>query len=501
MNTVWKLILVALTLALAGLAGCGGGGGSGTIAGIGGTGKIASGTITGFGSIFVNGVEYNVDSASIEVDDSSASESDLRVGMVVTVTATVSDTTGNASSVVYDNQVEGPVSVLAGLTAGATTRSFTVLGTPVVIDATGTIFDNSTPGFSFETIANNDVVEISGFFGALGVLRATYIKKTGDLDLGTSEVELKGTVSGATGASGTAGFGDSFTVNGITVNILSGADLSDVPGNLVTDGMFVEVKGVLVNPNTVNASRVEQENTALGDDGDDVSVEGLVSGFTGNLSAFFVNGQPVDATTASFEPASLQLVNDLKVEVEGTINSSGILVAESIEARGGNVEVQAVVTSKTVTNTSLNEGSVTLLLVANTAQLTVQTNSRTQFEDKTGAVDSLRLADIGTGDYLEIRGFIDDGGVVVASEVRRDDATGEDVILQGPVNSSSPDTSVTILGVTFNTQVGVTEFENSLDLPISSSAFYGALSAGTVVKIKDDNVPGDGIADEASLED
>jgi len=513
MKTVWKVILVALSVALVGVAGCGGGGGSDVVGGIGGTGKIASGTITGFGSIFVNGVEYNVDDASIEVDDSSASESDLRVGMVVTVTGTVSDSTGTASSVVYDSEVEGPVSGLpVPLPAGATTLAFTVLGTDVVIDASGTIFDNSWPGFSFDTIANNDVVEISGFFSGLfnvnglPVLQATYIEKTGELDLGTTTVELKGIVD-ASRTGGSATFGQSFTVNGITVNLLdaSSTDLSGVPDAVVRDGMFVEVKGVLLNPNTVNASRVDEEDTTLGDDGDDVSVEGLVSGFTSLGAIFFVNGQPVDAATATLEPGTLQLVNDLRVEAEGTINSSGVLIAEKIESRGGDVEVQAQVNGIEVTNTSLNEGNITMLMVVQGPQtLTVQTNSRTQFEDKTDTVAALRLADIAVGDYLEIRGFLDDSGAVVASEVRRDgldgdDLSGEDVILQGPV-SSAIEPSITILGVTFSTDAG-TEFENLLEQPISSSEFYGFLGIGTLVKLKDDSVPGDGIADEASLED
>ena len=66
MNTVWKLILAAATAALMALSGCGGGGGDGSLAGIGGTGKIASGTITGFGSIWVNGLEVETP-ASAEV--------------------------------------------------------------------------------------------------------------------------------------------------------------------------------------------------------------------------------------------------------------------------------------------------------------------------------------------------------------------------------------------------------------------------------------------------
>ena len=73
-------------------------------------------------------------------------------------------------------------------------------------------------------------------------------------------------------------------------------------------------------------------------------------------------------------------------------------------------------------------------------------------------------------------------------------------LLQGPVSGSITNTSITILGVTFSTDAS-TEFENLLEQPISSSEFYGFLDIGTLVKLKDDSVPGDGIADEASLED
>ena len=50
-------------------------------------------------------------------------------------------------------------------------------------------------------------------------------------------------------------------------------------------------------------------------------------------------------------------------------------------------------------------------------------------------------------------------------------ATGEDVVLKGPVSSAS-EPSITILGVTFSTQVGTTEFE-LCDQPTDSSTFYG----------------------------
>ena len=72
----------------------------------------SSGTITGFGSIFVNGVEYDTASANIRIDGAAGTEADLRVGQVVTVTGTLdsgSTTRGKAQTVSFNAAVEGPV--------------------------------------------------------------------------------------------------------------------------------------------------------------------------------------------------------------------------------------------------------------------------------------------------------------------------------------------------------------------------------------------------------
>lgn len=331
MSTVFRFILPPLAAVLVSLSGCGGGGGGSTVAGIGGTGKIASGAITGFGSIFVNDIEYDIDNASLEVnDDDSAglSQDDLRIGMVVTVTAVVDGDTGVASLVVYDNEIEGPVSGINELNAGLN-KSFSVLGVGVLVDIADTEFDDGeVPGFSFATIANDDVVEISGFFDASNVLNATYIKKTDDFDA-DSEVEFKGTadVSLVDGA----GSGDSFNLDGVTVNILADADLSEVTGGRVSNGMFVEAEGRLTNdsPLTIDAFRIEQEDDGLEDDAGEAELEGFVSDFVDN-SNFKVDRQLVDASEAEFEPAGLVLTDGMKVEVEGTIED-GILNADKVK--------------------------------------------------------------------------------------------------------------------------------------------------------------------------
>ena len=71
-----------------------------------------TGVITGFGSVFINGVEYETDSAEVSTDDNAgASETDLHVGMVITLNGEVNEDgiTGNASSIHYDEQLKGPL--------------------------------------------------------------------------------------------------------------------------------------------------------------------------------------------------------------------------------------------------------------------------------------------------------------------------------------------------------------------------------------------------------
>ena len=60
--------------------------------GIDGTG-MPFGTITGFGSVLVNGIEFSTGNATIKLDDSSAAQSSLRVGRVVCVDGSIDNKT------------------------------------------------------------------------------------------------------------------------------------------------------------------------------------------------------------------------------------------------------------------------------------------------------------------------------------------------------------------------------------------------------------------------
>ena len=99
------------------LVACGGGGDTalsgingGGIAGING-GGIAVGPVTGFGSVFVNGIEFSTTGSTITVEGSSASESQLKIGQVVEVRGTIKSSagTGTATSIAANNQYVSPV--------------------------------------------------------------------------------------------------------------------------------------------------------------------------------------------------------------------------------------------------------------------------------------------------------------------------------------------------------------------------------------------------------
>jgi hypothetical protein len=67
--------------------------------------------VRSFGSIYVNGIEFNTDNASFSVNNLEATQDDLAIGMVVRVSGVSdrSNATGNAHSVTYDSLIEGLV--------------------------------------------------------------------------------------------------------------------------------------------------------------------------------------------------------------------------------------------------------------------------------------------------------------------------------------------------------------------------------------------------------
>ena len=219
--------------------------------GVGGTG-ISTGSLTGFGSIFVNGVEFDVGSAEFIRDgNNSFSESDFNIGEYVVVNGTVNadGLTGTASKVIFEDIVEGVVT-----SASTDNVSINVLGQKVISDKL-TVFI----GFKLLTdLLPGNVVEVSGFRNAAGEINATGIllKENAFIE-GATEFELNGKIKTVDTTSLT------FELGGLTVDY-SQAVLEKITNNIPSLNLNVEVKSTKVlNGNTFFASVVEGKNTAF----------------------------------------------------------------------------------------------------------------------------------------------------------------------------------------------------------------------------------------------
>ena len=452
-------LLSAMALAI---QACGGGGSAGTTAsnvdGING-GGVARGTITGFGSIFVNGVEFSTSGASVVVEGVTSNESALRVGQVVTVQGTIASDgrTGTARTVTYLYDVEGPVQ-----SVNVAANTAVVLGQTVRVSGT-TVFANLSPA-SLAGLTVGGVVEVSGLLDSSGAVVA-------------SRIEGKA-AGGELGATGRIASLDSaarrFTINALTVDY---ANATIRNGTLAT-GACVEAKGTTVTSGVLVATRIEVLSCSLGAaTNDKLEVEGYVTRFA-SATDFDVGNQRV-TTTASTSfvngaaaAAASDLRADLKVEVEGTVNASGTLEARKVEIKPdsssrllGNVE-------------AINAAAGTLSMYG----ITVTVNASTQLEDKSRLRTSpLRLADLRTGDYLELRGFRGTTAAsVVATRLERQDADSKLEIQGLATQAARP--SLTILGVSVTTVAG-TAFRNVDGSTMTADAFFAA-AANRSVKVR-----------------
>ncbi|MGB5330902.1 MAG: DUF5666 domain-containing protein [Woeseiaceae bacterium] len=467
-----KLIILGFILAFA--AGCGGSGGGTPIVnppppppvgGIGRTG-IAMGPISTFSSVVVNGVRYDTSSAVFTVNGLSGSQDDLSVGQVVTVSGTIDDNgiDGDADEVNFDDNVKGPVQSI-----NLALSQIVVLGQTVLIN-TETSFDDSISPASIDGLRIDEIVEVSGLVDADGRITATRI----ELKPAGTEFEVLGIVSGHDMANSL------FNINNLVVDY-SGATLDNFSGGQVNDGDFVEAKGMSLNVDGELIATVVELKNGLGNiaDGVHVEIQGFITRFISSTD-FDVTGLSVTTTASTVYEGGVEgdLGLNVKVEVEGDVNSNGVLVATKVDIR------RAKAVRATANVDSVNAGANTLVMLG----ITVSVDALTRLEDKSSAdVRPLTLADINAGDYVEVRGgeFPAGSGDILATILERDDADTE-AILQGFAETIS-DPSFTILGVTIQT-AGGTIFRDENDAIISSAEFFNRLAPNSLVKAKGSEV-------------
>jgi hypothetical protein len=422
MNEILKITTVSLAIAaVIGLTACGGSGeGSDSTASspVMSGSTITTGVITGFGSVFVDGVEFETDDSSFSLDDGDdgvENEDGLAVGMVVTVTGTVhaDGKTGSARHIEFDDELEGIVNTNSVGAEG--TGTMTVMGQTVIVK-TITIFESDVAGIdSIDKVAAGNVVEVSGYSSGDGSVYATRIEVKLAMHAG-EEIEVKGIVSNLEASR--------FDIGGLTVDFSSALFDDSLPNGTLGNGQYVEVKSTagFSLDNQLIASEIELQDDGdmelEGDEGDEAELNGIVTAVSPD-TAFEVGGRTVIITMAtSFEHGNPgDIMPGVYLEVEGELNAEGELVADEIElAIEDDIEIQG-----TVEAVNDPPGSVTLL-----GEI-IHVNASTLLIDKQDEAGLLPehffgLDDLNSGDYLEIDAYLDpDSGKLIAVKLERDD--------------------------------------------------------------------------------
>jgi hypothetical protein len=459
-------IALCATILLA--AGCGGGSGSSSDDG---STIVSRGMITGFGSVYVNNKRFATDSTRFEIDDSAGVEGDLRIGMVVTVRGSSDDDGLNwsADRIDYDNELKGPVSSIAPDPADATGKIAVILGQSVIISVDTVIDDDG--GLTFDTIAVDDVLEVSGFRGESGLV-ATHI----ELQDSDDEIEIRGYIDNLVGFE--------FEINGFPISYDGNTELEDIA--VLVDGLFVEVEGRLDGSGTrLLADKIEAENDRFDDDADEFEIEGIVDDYDAGTKTFTISGQPVNASGAMLYPATLTLADGVTVEAEGRL-AGGVLIADEVKQRGEKTEIDAYLSAV---------GADTVEFSFSGGDVVVRVNRQTELEDETGNPVK-QLSDFNPGDFVELEAFEDGAGVINAVEIER--RAPERVEIDAAVQSfDAASRRVTLLGVGF--ELSAASFEDGNDVSLSAEQFFSRLSPGAFIELEDSDA--NGVIDKAELDD
>jgi hypothetical protein len=290
----------------------GGIGGTGTrlAGGIGGTGSMASGgtggtgivgTITGFASVCVNGLEVIYDSATtITRNGNGTGLDDLALGQIVAIDAAQDGNVLKARQISILYALQGPVSAPIDQNS-----EFSVMGQRVISDS-GTLFaiPDAQAGLRPGT-----AVSVAGFRDAQGKLRATRV----DLVSGAEEQSVIGRLE--SGRDGTA------SLSGMALQTTTplAAESGEILLHGAWNGTRLIVRQAAPDPSQPFADRARH-----------IVAEGLVLAHDDNrhlsLAAF-----EVDISGTARLDAAVGIENGQRVRVSGRYAGKGRIIADRIE--------------------------------------------------------------------------------------------------------------------------------------------------------------------------
>jgi hypothetical protein len=390
------LLLASAVIAIA--LGCGNGG-----VGVGGTGGetlgtivvtpppvsagvpvLSIGSISGFGSVIVNGIRFDDTKAVVSREASTSTSTSLRLGMTVQVMGSVAPDglTGIAETIKVFSEVKGLVTAI-----DLPANTIVLLGTTIRLSAS-TVVDGV---MQLSAIKVGDKIEAFGLRNiATGELSATRleIEPSSTTVSGPLAVSIKGAVTNLNTGNKT------FKINNQLVDYTNAA----VMGTLANT-VSVQVQGTISsNVATLNASKVEAD-TLSAPMGVRLEVQGSVSSFV-SASDFKLNGVAVNASAVTLSALQLaRLVNGAVCEAAGLVENA-ILKATKLEC-------------ESIGQTASFEVKGAISAFVSVANFTV----RGQVIDaSTATFDGGTAANLAVGKIVEIKGPVVNG-ILKASKV------------------------------------------------------------------------------------
>jgi hypothetical protein len=301
-----------VALAVSSLSGCGGGGtdtaglpgtgGTGaSYPGTGGTG-IYQGSITGFGSVIVNGVTYDNSNATMRLNDTPVEQDALRLGMVATVRGEhiVGTSLGTASSVEVWAIAQGQVSEVQ-------MNQFKVAGMSILTNASTWFYGFDSP------LSNGAYVSVWG-------LQADV---EGETWTASCCVQASSSTSSAI-SSGTVKLEHG-------QRLLNDLRLTGAVANTLAAGALIRVQGHWISADELNVTSAQAiSSSVVAQAKGNVEIEGVVTTVPSPTGFMLGNINVQTSTSTVLEPVGATIALGARVEVYG-FWQNGMLVATKVE--------------------------------------------------------------------------------------------------------------------------------------------------------------------------
>lgn len=461
-STPFSLSLIAAATTALILTACGGGSSTGTapqapVAAapvLLGT-STSSGTVTGFGSVIVDGVRIDDRNvvAGVEQEDGSVMNTELKIGqhvdvqhdsnLVATLLRITSELKGTVDSV---NTAAGTVSVLGQ----------TVTINSVAANGPLTVFE--APYTALADIKSGDTIEVNGLVkvdaAGKATLQATRIEKA---NVGAFN-RVRGTVAELSTSAST------FKVGGLLISY-AGASVKPSAAALVNGAevmVSIPAKQTFTG-SAVNAAVIKVKNHHEENQDKDGKLGGPISKFDASAKTFTVDGVKVDASKAVFEQSSrtfADLGEGVYVRVKGTYAADGTLVANTIAIRsleresGREVEIHGSILGFTSNADFMLRG---LHIDASSAKISCP--------GVTALANNLQV---------EVEGHLTTTGKLIAAEVKCEQQDGQSTIERDGIAASVDISAKTLTLGTGANAVKVQWTANTLFVNVDAASLTGA---------------------------